>query len=421
MINLNLFWEQEGRSWTLQPNREYFVGSDLNCEIPLTNVGVDSQHLKFSFDPINNVWYVHNLSVNGIFINNQRITNYPIGTQTRILVTNLVNLVATPETSNTTTVQQPQAQQLQASTWTAPMSATSNIVTGTGNIQRATIVNNIQEITIEKFINRGFFDREHPEELRGYFLRGFSISNNQDVDWENQSKLTQVRHDLYEEIYKTLVDFKKHDSYLEEKLYFRIVKYIDYKYQISDRERLYIEIVLDTIRNTKISTLCRFFINGNNLYIAADSYALGRLKKRNLIFQTIILLILIPSLPGLFAFFIVPGIIALWYLYSVWIKFIRTLFQGESFMYALRINFQNKISNNSFDLDDTSIFLKSLFPLIIESLKKILKKHNMLSKQLEEYLEEISKNIGGQTINIDTGGGGIFGSIFGSANSKVNN
>ncbi|AFY41843.1 hypothetical protein [Nostoc sp. PCC 7107] len=274
---------------------------------------------------------------------------------------------------------------------------------------------------IERFINRGFFDREDPQELRGYYLGNFSISLNQTVALDDQHKLINIRQDLYEEICRRLNEFKNTDAYLADKLYFKMVRYTDYKYQGSDRDRLYIEIVLDTLRGTKISTICRFFIHGNNLYIAADSYALGKLNICGLIIQTIFLFILLTSLPALLALFIIPGIIAGLYLYSTWIKFIRALFQRESFVYALRINFPRPLRSNFFDLDDCFMFLKSILPMIIESLRKVLEQHELLDKTMEQYLNEISKNISGQTINVNTGGGNIIGAILGGGNNTVNN
>ncbi len=86
---------------------------------------------------------------------------------------------------------------------------------------------------------------------------------------------------------------------------------------------------------------------------------------------------------------------------------------------GLKINFPRKLTDNSFDVDDTLIFLKSLLPLIIISLRKTLKKHNLLEKDLADKLTEAIANI--ETISINTGGGGIFSSNFGRLNNVFNN
>ncbi len=273
----------------------------------------------------------------------------------------------------------------------------------------------------DKYVNRHPFDREHPEDFRGFWLKDFNVSKNQEFDLKHLEKLNDVRLNLYKDLDRVLKEFTVNDTYLENKLHFRNLKYIDARLKNQDRDRLYIEIVFNTVRNTKITTLCRFFVHGNNLYIGIDSYILGRLKKRKLIIQFFILWLLGPLLPYLFGLFIIPGLLASLYLYIIWVGFIRALLQGESFMYALRVNFPKDISVNSFDLDDSSMYLKSLLPLVLEALKRTLKEHNMLEKEMNEYLEEISKKIIGQTINVNTGGGGIVGSILGSVSSKVSN
>ncbi len=279
----------------------------------------------------------------------------------------------------------------------------------------------IQKVTKDQSINRGFFDRKHPGDLRGDLFRGFRISYNKTISLDFIDKMINIRQDLYKKIYENLHKVQNKDSILEKNLRFRIICYIDDKYKDTDRERLYIELIFDTIRSTKITTLCRFFVHGNNLYIGSDSYALGKVSIIKLLFQVYILLNLIPLLPILFSFFIIPGILALWYLYSTWINFFRALFQGENFWYALRINFPKNISDSSFDIDDSLIFLKSVLPIILVSMKEALRKNDIIEKELEDYLDEMIENFGRQTININTGGGGIFGAIIGGLNNVVNN
>lgn len=279
---------------------------------------------------------------------------------------------------------------------------------------------NLQKSQTERLINRGFFDREHPAESIGFLVRGFSISLNEAVGLEEREKLKATRNDLYNEIYKKLTKLENIDNYLARNTKFKTIKYIDTKYGERDKERLYLVIQLKTIRNTRITTLCRFFVHGNNLYLAVDSYALGTLKVSQLIWQSIIALILIPSLPMLFAFFVIPGILALVYLYKVWIDVIRSLVQKEPLLEALRQKFNNNVSNNSFDEDDTLMYLKSIFPLIINSVSVALEKNGLLKEGIAEKLDKFLET-GQQVINIDTGGGNVLGSIFGGKSNQINN
>ncbi|NEQ63878.1 MAG: hypothetical protein F6K53_43955 [Moorea sp. SIO4A1] len=251
-------------------------------------------------------------------------------------------------------------------------------------------------------------------------LINFSIGINKNFKLEDQDKLKNVRINLYEELYLILKKSKIKDTYLNKLLKVRIVNYIDKKYENKDRDRLYIEILLNTIRNTKITTLCRCLIQGNNLYIAADSYALGRLNKTQLILNLIILLLII-LIPSLFNIFVISIILAILYLLLFWIKFFRALSQKESFLSALRINFHKNLSSNDFDLDDSFMHLKTIMPLIISAIQEVLEKNKMLEPDLKQYLDQTLKNISSQTININTQGGSIIGAILGGKNNAINN
>lgn len=98
-MQLKLFLEQTGQSWTLKPNRTYVMGSGADCDIALSQVSViSSRHLKLSFDVATDHWYVEDLgSQSGTFIDNQPITRAVIKGQTRILIAGSLILVAMPD------------------------------------------------------------------------------------------------------------------------------------------------------------------------------------------------------------------------------------------------------------------------------------------------------------------------------------
>lgn len=98
-MRLKIKLEQTGQTWTLQPQREYIIGSGSDCDIsvPYVNI-VDSRHLKLSFNQFTNTWHVCDLNTkNGTLVNNQQITDRPITAQTRIAIADQVLFVATPE------------------------------------------------------------------------------------------------------------------------------------------------------------------------------------------------------------------------------------------------------------------------------------------------------------------------------------
>lgn len=412
MTTLKLFIEGKENSWTLKPEQEYIIGSDENCHIYLPEENLSSKHLKFKFYPRGNLWCVYNLdNSDTTYIDNQPLKRSPITKKLRISVNNKLIFVVIPENNK---------------------------------ILETTDNNDFKYPIKKREINRNIFDKEDPEQLQGTWIRPFSLSFSYSPKDKNQSKLESVKEDLYKSIYNSFKNSKKDKDniYLRDRLFINVINYIDSKYY-NDRDRIYIELKNYTIRHTKITTLMRFFVNGDNLYLAADSYALGRLSKRTLIFQSIVLLILIififfPMILGIIgiasndpisqffgtsavSLFSLPSFVTVLYLYLTWIKFIRALSQGESLIDALRVNFPKNIKGNAFDLDDIQMFLKSISPLIISSLEASLEKHGLLDEDMITVLKDIKNNISQTTINVNTGGGGIIGSMIGGLNNAINN
>ncbi len=98
----------------------------------------------------------------------------------------------------------------------------------------------IQKEITQQPINRGFFDKTHPEELRGSFFKNFSFSLNKRFDSENDDKIEKLRNDLYEEINKNLKILEKKQNEgvnSKGKFRFREINYIDSKYQNRDKEK----------------------------------------------------------------------------------------------------------------------------------------------------------------------------------------
>lgn len=118
---------------------------------------------------------------------------------------------------------------------------------------------------------------------------------------------------------------------------------------------------------------------------------------------------------SLIIFLYIPLIYAYW----IWGDVVKGMRQGDNFLRALRQRFPKRISDNSFDIDDTLIFLKQLLPLITSATKQAFEKNDLQIKELEDYLDEISKNIQQQSFSINTGGGSIIGAIFGGRDNKI--
>lgn len=287
---------------------------------------------------------------------------------------------------------------------------------------------------IKQPINRfpRLFDKQHPEELLGEWLKAFTISFNQQLPDSSLDKIESIHRDLYYCTIQTINTWIKNQQDINEKTSLKFIYYEDQKYKL-DRDRNYILIRRITVRQTEIISLCRFHENKDGLYLAVNSYILGQLQWLKLIFHNLVLLFLFQSslpLIGFIAAFngflgflsmIIILFFPLLYAYWIWGGVVKGMRQGESFFRALRQRFPKKISDNSFDIDDTLIFLKNLFPLITNAMKQAFNKNGLQIKELNDYLDEISKNIQDQNFSINTGGGNIIGSIFGGNNSRIYN
>jgi len=64
------------------------------------------------------------------------------------------------------------------------------------------------------------------------------------------------------------------------------------------------------------------------------------------------------------------------------------------------------------------MFLKSVYPIIFSSLEIVLDRYGLLDDDIISILKDMKNNIG-QTINVDTGGGGIWGSVIGGLNNSI--
>ncbi|MEH2114641.1 hypothetical protein [Nostoc sp.] len=108
-MKLKLFIEQTGKTYTINPNREYVVGTSQDCDIALPNIASSPErYLKLGFNQASNIWHAYNIGINPSYVNNQPITDYPIKAQTKIVIAggSLV-LVVTPELAPVAANRQP--------------------------------------------------------------------------------------------------------------------------------------------------------------------------------------------------------------------------------------------------------------------------------------------------------------------------
>lgn len=90
------------KSWTLKPGRQYTVGTNSSCDLPLdTSSGAASQHVMFRYEDTEKQWYVHDISQGtGISINGQSVRKYPIERYLSITLAPGLVLTTSPQSSN---------------------------------------------------------------------------------------------------------------------------------------------------------------------------------------------------------------------------------------------------------------------------------------------------------------------------------
>jgi hypothetical protein len=96
-LKLQLLANNEEKTWTLKPTRDYLVGTSSDHDIKLVGLSVDV-NLKLIYDEYSNIWYVSDLSNRGnLLIDNQQLRDYAIKSQSTITVDRGVILTIIPE------------------------------------------------------------------------------------------------------------------------------------------------------------------------------------------------------------------------------------------------------------------------------------------------------------------------------------
>ena len=302
----------------------------------------------------------------------------------------------------------------------------------------------------QKTINFPFFGKKDPSQYLGLWLENFAISfypysniSTSEIVDESKQDVTEIRKKIYEDLLENLKFLTGiNESQEGVKIRYFLYEYQDERLKLRskpDRERWVIRILYETPRQTMISTLCRFYTNGTNLYIGIDSYFIGRLKIWSLLSHTLLLLVfglwfligivtnigtillvivnplLIASLFVTILSVIIPGL----YLYFSWFPVAKAMLDGESFMAALKHRFNDDQFQNLFDKDDVLTYLKSLLPLILQRLKIVLKRYGIDDPNVYKKLDEIIASIENQQITFNNSGP-MFGVQFGNNNSQNN-
>lgn len=265
-----------------------------------------------------------------------------------------------------------------------------------------TIHSSIQ--SIKRYFHRHFFDKVDPAQNLGTHFPAFSIFHlYSDIDYQ---KTLSVCKSVYERILNRVCENVPKDVKVE------LISFADQKLEKSEGVRDYIVITRMTARKTRSTIIVRCLPYGRNVYLALDSYALGTVSVQRLLFRIYIsiipfILLLCPLLCALTGFIqsivsqnsdtassavlslILPSVICsipvIATIIFIWLDLIRSSFYYMNISLALREVFGDFSENESFNADDVFMFLKSVLPIVIESIRQVFEENNIDVKTLDEF------------------------------------
>ena len=162
-------------------------------------------------------------------------------------------------------------------------------------------------------------------------------------------------------------------------------------------------ITHDTLYGARTTVFIRFLSYGDNLYLALDTYVLGKPEWESLVKRVLISALI--SLPIITAPFVI----------LLWLKMIQRVNNESNLMLALRQEFPGGIVEGPFDLDDILMFAKSTIQKSITAVVDIFIEEEISIEALGKYAVTVN-NV---TVNNTNSGGGTFN--MSGATTGVNN
>ncbi|HSK95022.1 MAG TPA: hypothetical protein VK891_00255, partial [Euzebyales bacterium] len=192
-----------------------------------------------------------------------------------------------------------------------------------------------------------FFDIKDPTEFLGRRIDGFQINLNHRLPPLHVDDQAELQRRVYARVEQLAAERTIGDVGR------RVIDYSDARHP-AEAARRYIEFRRSTVRETQVTTMFRCFLNGDNLYVAADSYVLGGLRWTHLLARLLVsLLVVWQMIERSSPLWLLVGLaVILW----LWWDTARAA-RREGLANALRWRFPKPIANSSFDLDDALMFL----------------------------------------------------------------
>ena len=431
-MQLRVLLESTGQSWTLQPNREYLMGTSPDCDIMVTPIDNSIAYIKFKFDNIGSFWHVENLQKSDFttLLNTQTLTRSIIQAQSQLKVVGQ-SIVLLPEMANNP--QPVYTQQRDASSLDPIVDKVAEYAKiGLANAnklvesarettyevnERSSDHNQINKLSIsqqggvrqgERVITLSRSGISSPTDGIGINLADYSLNTTMQI---SRTETTRICGELYTHVIKKINGGSLGNAR---------GRIITYKVNLYSGEDLRDYIIANhtTLDKTRTTILIRFLESGDNLYLGLDAYVLGQLNQLKFfgyIFMTIIVPLFVSNTLANILNMSSMVIFPFWVLITLfmWRKVItRYRYEGDLGV-ALRQEFPGKIKSSEFGSDDIIIFIKTTLYAAVSSIREVLQDKELPIESLDTFLEKVT---GGSTVNITNSGSGTVnaqGAAFG--------
>ena len=401
-MQLRIFLETTGQSWTLKPGREYLMGTSPDCDITLTPIDDSIAYIKFKFDQVGSFWHIENLQKADFvtLLNTQRLTRSIIQTQSQLKVVGQ-SIVLSPEMA----VVQPQAYpqnnypsteqpipslnkflQKAAGYAKKTSAGAEKIIDSAGDKYDKYIGNYTQNTQGKKLIQLSRSGISSPTDGAGIPLLTFSLATTFQID---RSEVSRICKRLYEN-----VDKKINNGSLG-KGRSRIVTYCLCENPKPEYKRDYILVSYTTHDEVRTTILIRFLESGDNLFLGIDTYVLGKTNRPPVYRRICLSLLLILISPWTIFLSLIP-------FFLMWEKVNNRLRYGESLRVALRQEFPGKIKFNAFDEDDILMFIKTTLHAALGSIEQIFQEEGLPIDSLDSFMKQV--DVGSTTVVNNYGG-----------------
>jgi hypothetical protein len=264
---------------------------------------------------------------------------------------------------------------------------------------------------IPKRFRRNFFDRQDPFEAAGVVMRRFTFSGNYELPpgESPQTVADEIRSEIHADVAANPAAAQ-----------FDVVDFNDARFR-HEPGRRFLVLHTTTIRRTPVTINVYFQSYGSRLYYSVRSYAVPRLSLLKLASGLLLSLGFLPyTLPFLLVgsllgplFFVIPLLFSAVLFAAIFRTFTRSIVAGDRFSIALRKQFPGPLDRGTFDDDDIIGFLKINLSMTLGVISRVLEQHGVSTEELRTIIQNL------HTTNINTGGGGIFGAIFGGSGNSV--